>query len=144
MATFSFGAKLPVFLALLFVFSVAIACGGSAPAEPVVVEKEVIKEVEKPVVVEKEVIKEVEKPVVVEKEVVKEVEKEVVREVLVTTFPNPHRHGQGNGSARGRRHDQGRRQDKYAGLLLPAAKLAPSRYQHRQYHELLGYLQRSH
>ena len=68
-------------LALLFV----VACGGTAPAEPVVVEKEVIKEVEKPVVVEKEVIKEVEKPVIVEKEVVKEVEviKEVVKEVLV-------------------------------------------------------------
>ena len=68
-------------LALLFV----VACGGTAPAEPVVVEKEVIREVEKPVVVEKEVIKEVEKPVIVEKEVVKEVEviKEVVKEVLV-------------------------------------------------------------
>jgi hypothetical protein len=53
--------------------------------KPVVVEKEVIREVEKPVVVEKEVIREVEKPVVVEKEVIKEVEvvKEVVKEVLV-------------------------------------------------------------
>ena len=71
----------PLVLALLFV----VACGGTAPAEPVVVEKEVIREVEKPVVVEKEVIKEVEKPVIVEKEVVKEVEviKEVVKEVLV-------------------------------------------------------------
>ena len=76
-------AKLPVFIALLLVFSVAISCGGTAPAEPVVVEKEVIKEVEKPVVVEKEVVKEVEKPIVVEKEVVKEVEviKEVIKEV---------------------------------------------------------------
>jgi hypothetical protein len=53
---------------------IAIACGGSAPTEPVVVEKEVIREVEKPVVVEKEVIREVEKPVVVEKEVIREVE----------------------------------------------------------------------
>ncbi len=71
----------PLVLVLLFV----LACGGTAPAEPVVVEKEVIREVEKPVVVEKEVIKEVEKPVIVEKEVVKEVEviKEVVKEVLV-------------------------------------------------------------
>ena len=42
-------------LALTFLF--VVACGGTAPAEPVVVEKEVIKEVEKPVVVEKEVIK---------------------------------------------------------------------------------------
>ena len=33
-----------------------VACGGSAPAEPVIVEKEVIREVEKPVIVEKEVI----------------------------------------------------------------------------------------
>ena len=71
----------PLVLVLLF----ALACGGTAPAEPVVVEKEVIREVEKPVVVEKEVIKEVEKSVIVEKEVVKEVEviKEVVKEVLV-------------------------------------------------------------
>ena len=76
-------------MALSLLLIAIAACGGSAPAEPVVVEKEVIKEVEKPVVVEKEVIKEVEKPVVVEKEVVKEVEKEVVREVLVTTFPTP-------------------------------------------------------
>jgi hypothetical protein len=53
-----------------------MACGGTAPAEPQVIEKEVIKEVEKPVVVEKEVIKEVEKPVVVEKEVIREVDRE--------------------------------------------------------------------
>ena len=76
-------------MALSMLLIAIAACGGSAPAEPVVIEKEVIKEVEKPVVVEKEVIKEVEKPVVVEKEVVKEVEKEVVREVIVTTFPTP-------------------------------------------------------
>ena len=76
-------------LMALSLLLIAIACGGSAPAEPVVIEKEVIREVEKPVVVEKEVIREVEKPVVVEKEVIREVEKEVVREVLVTTFPTP-------------------------------------------------------
>jgi len=67
------------------------AAAACAPATPMVVEKEVIKEVpvEKPVVIEKEVVKEVpvEKPVVIEKEVVKEVpvekvvEKEVVKEV---------------------------------------------------------------
>ena len=65
--------------ALLFYVSVMVlvlaACGAEAPAQPVVVEKEVVKEVEKPVIVEKEVVKEVEKPVMVEKEVVKEVEK---------------------------------------------------------------------
>jgi len=57
----------------------AVACGGS-PAEPVIVEKEVIKEIIKEVPVEKEVIKEVPKEVVVEKVVVKEVVKEVVAE----------------------------------------------------------------
>ena len=75
-----------VVLASVIVFLLAlVACGGTAPAEPIVVEKEVIKEVEKPVVVEKEVIREIEKPVVVEKEVVKEVEviKEVVKEVIL-------------------------------------------------------------
>ena len=70
--------------ALLFYVSVMVlvlaACGAEAPAQPVVVEKEVVKEVEKPVIVEKEVVKEVEKPVVVEKEVVKEVEKPVIVE----------------------------------------------------------------
>ena len=64
--------------------TIIAACAPAAT--PVVVEKEVIKEVpvEKPVVVEKEVVKEVEKEVAVEK-VVKEtvvVEKEVVKEVL--------------------------------------------------------------
>ena len=68
---------------------VGVACGSATPAEPVVVEKEVIKEVEKEVVVEKEVIKEVEKPVVVEKEVIKEVEKEVIKEVFVEATPTP-------------------------------------------------------
>jgi peptide/nickel transport system substrate-binding protein len=59
---------------------VSVACGGTA-AEPVVVEKEVIKEVLKEVVVEKEVIKEVPIEVVVVKEV--EVIKEVIKEVPV-------------------------------------------------------------
>ena len=63
----------PLLLALVFI----IGCGGTA-AEPIVVEKEVIKEVIKEVVVEKEVIKRVEVPVVVEKEVIREVIKEVV------------------------------------------------------------------
>ena len=50
----------PAFALLLLL---AVACGGAAPAAPVVVEKEV--QVEKEAVVEKEVIKEVEKVVVV-------------------------------------------------------------------------------
>ncbi len=77
--------RLPVFLALSLILAIIVACGGTAPAEPVVVEKEVIKEVPKEIVVEKEVIKEVPKEVVVEKEVVKEVvvEKEIIKEVLV-------------------------------------------------------------
>ena len=63
----------PLLLALVFI----IGCGGTA-AEPIVVEKEVIREVIKEVVVEKEVIKEIEVPVIVEKEVIKEIIKEVV------------------------------------------------------------------
>ena len=63
---------------LLLVLLLAVACGTSAPADPIVVEKEVIKEVIKEIVVEKEVIKEVPIEVVVEKVVVKEVIKEVV------------------------------------------------------------------
>jgi peptide/nickel transport system substrate-binding protein len=53
-----------------------LACGGTAPAEQVVVEKEVV--------TEREVVKEVPRDVVVEKEVVREVIKEVpvVKEVL--------------------------------------------------------------
>ena len=73
------------FLALLIV---AVACGGTAAPEPVVVEKEIIKEVPKEIVVEKEVIKEVPKEIVVEKEVIKEVAKEVVREVEVLVQPD--------------------------------------------------------
>jgi len=61
-----------------------VACGGTA-ATPVVIEKEVVKEVIKEVVVEKEVIKEVPVEVVVEKEVVREVVKEVI--VVATAVP---------------------------------------------------------
>ena len=81
--------RFALFFSVAVMVLVLAACGGRAPIEPVVVEKEVIKEVERPVVVEKEVIKEVPKEVVVEKEVIKEVEKpvvvekEVVREVEV-------------------------------------------------------------
>ncbi len=62
---------------VLLSMTLIIACGGAA-STPVVVEKEVVKEVIKEVVVEKEVIQEVTKEVVVEKEVIKEVVKEVV------------------------------------------------------------------
>ena len=84
---------------LLLLLIVAMACGADATPTPVVIEKEVVKEVVKEVEVikevpvEKEVIKEVEvvKEVLVEKEVVKEVEvikevpveKEVIKEVEV-------------------------------------------------------------
>ncbi len=72
-----FGNKKAIFYApFLFVLLFSVACGSSA--EPVVVEKEVVKEVIKEVPVIKEVIKEVPKEVIVEKEVVKEVEKQVV------------------------------------------------------------------
>ena len=56
--------------------SLILACGGTAPAEQVVVEKEIV--------TEREVVKEVPRDVVVEKEVVREVIKEVpvVKEVL--------------------------------------------------------------
>ena len=57
-----------LFFSVAVMVMVLAACGGRAPMEPVVVEKEVIKEVERPVIVEKEVVKEVEKPVVVERE----------------------------------------------------------------------------
>ena len=93
----------PLLVALVLV----VACGSSAPAEPVVVEKQVIVEkevikevpVEKQVVVEKEVVKEVVKEVpgkqvvkevikeVPGKEVVREVVKEKIVQVLVTAVP---------------------------------------------------------
>ena len=60
---------------LLVVLVIAAACAAATP-ETIIVEKEVVKEVEKQVIVEKEVIKEVEKEIVVEKEVVKVIEVE--------------------------------------------------------------------
>jgi len=66
-----------IWIPLILILAIAAACGGSAP-EPIVVEKEVVKEIIKEVAVEKEVIKEVPVEVVVEKEVIKEVVKEVV------------------------------------------------------------------
>ena len=66
----------------LIVTLVAAACGGDdATPTPIIIEKEVIKEVEVQVEVEKEVIREVE----VEKEVVRE----VIKEVEVTPTPTP-------------------------------------------------------
>ncbi len=69
--------------ALLLSLALVVACGGASPAEPQVIEREVVKEV----VVEKEVPKEV----VVEKEVPKEVvvEKEVIKEVLLVATAVP-------------------------------------------------------
>ena len=75
----------PAVIALLLM--IGLACGGPV-AEPVVVEKEVVKEVIKEVVVEKEVVKEVPVEVVVEKEVVKEVIKEVVVEKEAVMTPS--------------------------------------------------------
>jgi len=69
----------PTVIAILLLATVA--CGGTA-ATPVVIEKEVVKEVIKEVPVEKEVIKEVEKLVIVEKEVLKET---VVEKVVIVT-----------------------------------------------------------
>ena len=104
-----FSSKFLLFLPLLLILMIAVACGEDAT--PVVVEKEVIKEVPvevikevivekevikevpvvKEVIVEKEVIKEVpvEKEVVVEKEVIKEVKVEVVKEVILIATPTP-------------------------------------------------------
>ena len=75
--------KTIIFTPLVLLLMFAIACGSSA--EPVVVEKEVVKEVIKEVPVETEVIKEVPVDVVVEKEVIKE----VVKEVMVVATPAP-------------------------------------------------------
>jgi ABC-type transport system substrate-binding protein len=57
--------KAVLYAPFLFVLMFAVACSSSAPAEPIVVEKEVIKEVVKEVIVEKEVIREVQKDVLV-------------------------------------------------------------------------------
>ncbi len=70
-------------ISLILAITLFIVACGSTAAEPVVIEKEVVKEVIKEVAVEKEVIKEVPKEVVVIKEVVKE----VIKEVPVTAAP---------------------------------------------------------
>lgn len=75
--------KALIFTPLVLLLMFAIACGSSA--EPVIVEKEVVKEVIKEVAVEQEVIKEVLVDVIVEKEVIKE----VIKEVLVVATPVP-------------------------------------------------------
>ena len=69
--------RFALFFSVAVMVMVLAACGGQAPAEPVVVEKEVIKEVERPVIVEKEVVKEVEKPVVVEREAAEKMAKQM-------------------------------------------------------------------
>jgi len=72
----------------LFVLTILLALSAISCARdptPVIVEKEVIREVVKEIPVIKEVIIEVEKPVIVTKEVVRE----VVIEVIVTATPPP-------------------------------------------------------
>ena len=76
--------KVILFTSLSLILMAILACGSSA-AEPVIVEKEVVKEIIKEVVVHKEVVKEVPVEVVVVKEVVKE----VIKEVLVFATPVP-------------------------------------------------------
>ena len=65
--------KVIIFTPLVLLFLALAACGGTA-AEPIVVEKEVIKEIP----IEKEIIKEVPVTRIVEKEVIKTVEKSLV------------------------------------------------------------------
>ena len=60
-----------IFTPLVFLLMALSACGGTA-AEPIVIEKEVIKEIIKEVPIEKEVIKEVPVTKIVEKVVVGE------------------------------------------------------------------------
>ena len=79
--------KAVIYAPLIFILLFAVACGSSA--EPVIVEKEVVKEVVKEVPVIKEVIKEVPKEVIVEKEVVREVVKQVVVIARPTAAPAP-------------------------------------------------------
>ena len=82
--------KLAIVTPFLFALLFVVGCGGTA-AEPIIIEKEVIKEVpvEKQVVVKEIVIKEVvrEVPVEVIKEVV--VEREVIRQVVVAATAIP-------------------------------------------------------
>ena len=84
MAHRAFHPRFLVLISLLIVLSITISCGGTA-AEPIVVEKEVIREVIKEVPVEKVVIKEIIKEVIVEREVI--VEKEVIKEVFLSKPP---------------------------------------------------------
>ena len=76
--------KTIIFAPLLLTLALIMACGGTA-ATPIVVEKQVIKEVIKEVVVEKEVIREVIKEVPVDRIV----EKEVIKRVVVVATPLP-------------------------------------------------------
>ena len=78
-----------LFFSVAVMVMVLAACGGRAPMEPVVVEKEVIKEVERPVIVEKEVVKEVEKPVVVDREVVEKMAEQMADEMVADRYTGP-------------------------------------------------------
>ena len=69
--------KILIFTPLVLLLLALAACGGTA-AEPIVVEKEVIKEIIKEIPIEKEIIKEVPVTKIVEKEVIKTVEKSFV------------------------------------------------------------------
>ena len=66
------GPRALILAPVLFLLVIAMGCGGAA-AEPIVVEKEVIKEIIKEIPIERQIIKEVLTEVVVEKEVLKEV-----------------------------------------------------------------------
>jgi len=79
--------KFLIFTPLVLLLMALAACGGTS-AEPIVVEKEVIKEIIKEVQIEKEVIKEVPVTKIVEKEVIKTVEKSyVVTRAAPTAVP---------------------------------------------------------
>lgn len=73
-------ARVLIYVPILLVLAIIVACGGTA-AEPIVVEKQVI--------VEKEVIKEVPVEKVVIKEVIKEVPVEIVVEKVVVATAQP-------------------------------------------------------
>ena len=76
------GPRALILAPVLFLLVIAMGCGGAA-AEPIVVEKEVIKEIIKEIPIERQIIKEVLTEVVVEQEVLKE----VVVEVVATAVP---------------------------------------------------------
>ena len=78
--------KVFIYISLLLLLSIAVACGGTA-AEPQIIEKEVI--VEKEVIREIEVIKEVPVEKVVIQEVIKEIIKEVPVEIVVERMVVP-------------------------------------------------------